>query len=439
MLKLSEKQKQLLLLLLIILLGAVLRFYKLDFQSLDNDELTSWNLSNKSDSISDVVKKQAEHDVNPPGYQIILFYVIKYLGDNEFWLRLPSVAAGILSIYLIYLLGLKLFSSKEGLLAAALTAISWCPIYYSQEARTYSLMFLFSIVTMLFWIDIVTEEASGKFKPYIIIAAYSLSAIITISLHYFGLLLISLQSAGMLFYFLAKKKSLKNFLIAYGIIFLAFIPFIPPLLIDFNPSFKTFIKTPAPFIFVEVIYFFFNNSYWFVALAAGLYLFLFIKFIYDKRISGKGDKKNNFILLVLILWLVVPFLVSFLISVTVLPVLKERYLIISLPAALLIFSHAVVQLPINFFLKKIFIGALIFIFLFHLIVKTSYYSRPTKPEFKSAAKYVVEREKDGDPFVIGFCWSEYMFNYYFERMGSEIAVDDILGQENDIEALAEFN
>ncbi|HSR17847.1 MAG TPA: hypothetical protein VLM39_07115, partial [Ignavibacteriaceae bacterium] len=195
------------------------------------------------------------------------------------------------------------------------------------------------------------------------------------SLHYFGLLLVSVQTVGMLIYLLVRKKSIKNFLIAYGIIFLAFIPLIPPLLIDFNPSFKTYIKTHAPFIFIKVIYFFFNNSYWFVALAAGVYIFLFFKFIYEKRTGARGDHKHSFILLVLILWLIVPLLVSFLISVAVLPVLKERYLIISLPAALLIFSHAVVQLPINLFLKKIFIGALIFIFLFHLIIKTSYYSR----------------------------------------------------------------
>ncbi|HSR17848.1 MAG TPA: glycosyltransferase family 39 protein [Ignavibacteriaceae bacterium] len=150
MLKLSEKQKQLLLLLLIVLLGAFLRFYRLDFQSLGNDELSSWNLSNKATGISDVIRAQAEYDINPPGYQILLFYIIKYLGDSEFWLRFPSALAGILSIYLIYLLGLKLLSIKEGLLAAALTAIFWCPIYYSQEARAYSLLFLFSIISMLF-------------------------------------------------------------------------------------------------------------------------------------------------------------------------------------------------------------------------------------------------------------------------------------------------
>ena len=259
------------------------------------------------------------------------------------------------------------------------------------------------------------------------------------SLHYFGLLLVSVQTVGMLIYLLVRKKSIKNFLIAYGIIFLAFIPLIPPLLIDFNPSFKTHIKTPTPFAFIKIFFFFFNNSCWFVVLAAVVNIFLLLKFIYEKRIGREVNNKHHFILLVLVLWLIVPFIISYLISMSFLPVLNGRNLIISLPAAYLIFSHALVQLPFNLFLKKIFIGVLIFIFLFHLIVKMDYYGRASKPQFKGAVKYIVEREKNGDSFVIGFSRSRgYMFNYYFEKMGSEIRVDASLGREQDIEHLEDL-
>ncbi len=434
--KLSEKQKELIWLLVIILVGAFLRFYKLDFQSLGNDELSSWNLSKNASGVSDVVKIQAEHDVNPPGFQIILFYVIHYLGDNEFWLRLPSAAAGILSVYMMYLIGLKLFSAKEGLIAAALTAISWCPIYYSQEARSYSFLLLFSIITVFFWANLTIKPASASFKTYCSIGAYALSAIITISLHYFGMLLVFLAAAGMLFYLLIEKKPLRNFFIAHGIIFLTFLPFIPPLLIDFNPSFKTFIKTPTPFYFVKVFLFFFNNSYWFLFLALGLYFFLLIKIIYERKYRYSISSEFNLPRLVLISWLIAPFIISYLVSVIFLPVLTERNLIISLPAAYLLISHSIVQLPFNLLFKRLFLILLILISLFHLVVKNGYYTKPAKPQFREAAEYILKKEQNIlPPFIIGYSWSEYKFNYYFERKGSHYHIDALLGGKNDIQSL----
>ncbi|HVO75445.1 MAG TPA: glycosyltransferase family 39 protein [Ignavibacteriaceae bacterium] len=434
MLNLSETRKRQLLLVLILIVSAFLRLYKLDFQSLGNDELSSWNLSSRAESVSEVITTQAEHDVNPPGYQVLLFYVIKYFGDTDIWLRLPSALAGILSVYMIYLLGVKLFSAKEGLIAAALTGVTWCPVYFSQEARVYSFLLLFSIVSMFFWIDLITESASLKSKPYFIVSAYVISAVITISLHYFGLLLIALQFSGMLFYFLIKKKHLKYFLIAYGIIFILFIPFIRPLLIDFNPSFKIYIDSPTPFSFIKVLLFFFNNSSWFLELGGALYLFLILKIIYDKSRNGKN--RSDFNLVILFLWLLIPFLVSYIISVLFLPVLTERNLIISLPAVLLIFSHALIRLPLGLLIKKSFIVSVICLFLFHLVVKTKYYETYEKPEFKGAVKYIIEKEdKTAEPLIIGYCWSEYMFNYYFKKMGSDFQIDVILGGKNDIDSL----
>ena len=78
---------------------------------------------------------------------------------------MPSVIFGILTIYLVYLIGKELFNKKVGLIAGALLATSGLHVYYSQEARMYSLVallvsylvylflkkrwFLFSIILLL--------------------------------------------------------------------------------------------------------------------------------------------------------------------------------------------------------------------------------------------------------------------------------------------------
>ncbi len=138
----GDSNKILFWLLLIILSGAFLRFYHLGFPSLGNDELETLRMSDYN-SISSMINEGIVPDVHPPGFQLLIYIIMKNFGDSEFILRLPSAIAGILSIYVIFLLGKLIFSIREGLYSAVFLAISWCPLYYSQEARSYSLLLLF--------------------------------------------------------------------------------------------------------------------------------------------------------------------------------------------------------------------------------------------------------------------------------------------------------
>jgi uncharacterized membrane protein len=63
-----------------------------------------------------VIERSAREDANPPGYQILLYFVISYIGDSEAALRFPSVIAGFFAIPVIYPLGLQLYSYREGLI-----------------------------------------------------------------------------------------------------------------------------------------------------------------------------------------------------------------------------------------------------------------------------------------------------------------------------------
>src|SRR5215213_5314786 len=103
----------------IVLLAASLRFYGLEIQSLWNDELFSWDDANR-ESLYRVVDGVliGEQEIHPPGYFIFLYFVEKYLGESEWALRLPSAVAGLLSVLAIYLLGCRLYSRREGLIAA---------------------------------------------------------------------------------------------------------------------------------------------------------------------------------------------------------------------------------------------------------------------------------------------------------------------------------
>jgi len=149
--------------LAVIIFGFLLRVISLN-QSFWLDEATS-GLVVRNFNLGEIITKFSPGDFHPPLYYLILKIWSYVFGTSEIALRMPSVIFGILTIYLVYLIGKELFNKKVGLIAGALLATSGLHVYYSQEARMYSLVallvsylvylflkkrwFLFSIILLL--------------------------------------------------------------------------------------------------------------------------------------------------------------------------------------------------------------------------------------------------------------------------------------------------
>lgn len=133
---------------LILLLGLILRLISLN-QSLWLDETTTALVSKMS--LGDLFTKFLPGDFHPPLYYLLVKYWVAIFGNSEFLLRLPSVFFGVATIYLIFLIGKEVFGRNVGLMASVLLATSGLHVYYSQEARMYSLAtFLVSLAFFTF-------------------------------------------------------------------------------------------------------------------------------------------------------------------------------------------------------------------------------------------------------------------------------------------------
>lgn len=88
-------------------------------------------------------------DFHPPLHFAILWIWTHLFGTSEIIVRIPSVIFGVLTVWFTYLIGKNLFSKKIGLIAAVILAFNPLHVYYSQEARMYSLA-AFSVV-FSFW------------------------------------------------------------------------------------------------------------------------------------------------------------------------------------------------------------------------------------------------------------------------------------------------
>ena len=119
-----------------------------------NDEYVSWMIAAVpfGHGFIDAVKSQC----HMPFYYLYLKFFMFFFGQSDLVLRLTSTLAGVLSIIAMYFVG-KEKDEKTGLFCAGFSAISSFLIYYSQEVRFYSVLFLFSALSLLYIIKSVKE------------------------------------------------------------------------------------------------------------------------------------------------------------------------------------------------------------------------------------------------------------------------------------------
>jgi mannosyltransferase len=133
----------------LVALGAALRFATLGVQSYHHDEIVT---------ASRVLRVGFGHAMDavgfsesaPPLYYALAWIWTQVTGTGPWGLRSLSAVAGVATIPVVYLIGCELRERRTGLLAAALVAVNPMLIWYSQEARAYSLLAFFCSLSLLY-------------------------------------------------------------------------------------------------------------------------------------------------------------------------------------------------------------------------------------------------------------------------------------------------
>jgi mannosyltransferase len=124
--------------LVVVALGAFLRVVRIGAQPLWVDEASSLRFARQS--LAQLWNWTTLVDPgNPPLYYSLLRGWLVF-GDSETRLRLLSAMFGVLTIPLVYALGRTIRDHRLGIVSALLLAISPFQVWYSQEARGYSLL-----------------------------------------------------------------------------------------------------------------------------------------------------------------------------------------------------------------------------------------------------------------------------------------------------------
>jgi mannosyltransferase len=134
-------------LVLLTLCAALIRFFRLDFQSLWYDEMQTGHFL--QNSYLELFESCLLYDANPPLFYFVTKMVTVLFGFSETTLRFSSALFGSALIPLVYFSARKMFDARVALWAAIWATSSFALIYYSQEARAYAMMTTLCYGTLL--------------------------------------------------------------------------------------------------------------------------------------------------------------------------------------------------------------------------------------------------------------------------------------------------
>ena len=160
-----QKNKILLLLILILIISFFVRAYGIQSEDVWSDEGVT--LFHAHQSVLHNIKWSLSVGYFPL-YHIILSLWGNFFGLEEFSVRFLSLIFGILSVYVAFRIGTFMFNKKVGLYSAIILSLSPYNVYYSQEARVYSLLVLLSLYSIYFYLRFIESQKKKHMFYYIL-------------------------------------------------------------------------------------------------------------------------------------------------------------------------------------------------------------------------------------------------------------------------------
>ena len=165
----------------ITLLAAVIRFATLDRQSFWFDELVTVSLLHRG--FLDLLREIPQSEATPYVYYVLAWPWTRLFGFGEVGVRSLSALAGTATVPVAYGAAATLVSRRAGLIAAALVAVNPFLVWYSQEARSYSLFAFFAALTVYFF----ALALRGRPRS---LTGWAVASSVAFATHYFAAFLI---------------------------------------------------------------------------------------------------------------------------------------------------------------------------------------------------------------------------------------------------------
>lgn len=380
-------------------LSALLRFLDVSRKSVYLDEALSVRYAQMN--WADFIHVLQQYEANMALYYVLLRGVV-HIGDSEFCIRLISVIAGIATVPVMYALAKQLFGRACGLLAALLMAVSACDVVYSQEARGYALAVL--LVTLSSWLFVLGLEAPSWAGW----AWYAVVSALAVYSHFYAALIVAAQWVSLL---AAPTRLLPRKQLLFGLLLSALL--IAPAAGYVLRHNVGQIDWVPPLSWLEVY-----HTAVFLTAEGGkvigniLLVFCAIALVIAARVFSSdktGDPLVRWKRTFLWCWLLLPMVATALGSLWK-PMFFHRFMIVCLPAFLLLVTQGLMRMPARNVMVPLFT-------VLSLTAVILSYSR-TREDWRGAVRYIAATTRPGDTVWCSRPYGAIPYDYYARRMTS---------------------
>ncbi|MBU1085400.1 glycosyltransferase family 39 protein [Patescibacteria group bacterium] len=319
----------------ILVIGLFLRLINLN-QSLWLDEaIQAWATSGFT--LNKLITQFMPTDVHPPLSYLVSLFTGNLIGFSEISLRLPSVIFGVITIYVVYKIS-KLIKLENQNLPTLLLATSGLHIYYSQEARMYSLATLLVSLSIYY---LIKSLKNNKFFIY-----YLIFTLLALYSHYYTWFMLPVH---LIIVLLTHPKKLKTLLLAQTAVIIGFLPLAKTFIHQLggglnaatsNPGWasvvgglhlKSMALIPVKFLIGRIT--FDNKLIYAFIVAVPLLISTSLFYLLIKNTRPKADRpldeKNSST--IILTWLFIPLIIAILVSIKI-PILGFHRFLFVLPA-----------------------------------------------------------------------------------------------------------
>lgn len=434
----------------VLLAGTFLRLYRLGDESFWLDEITSIVDATTNTSVELLALPFIKGHL--PLYYILLRNWIAVFGTSEASVRFLSAIFGIATIGVVYLVATRLYDRWIGLLSAGFLAFSPFHIYYSQEARMYTLLAL--LATLSFYWLVRVAENNSRYN----VVGYLLTTILLAYTHVFSLFILLAQS---LYVFItpllrqrdARTVSLRHWIGIQAVIGALISPWLLYLLYSLlapangDSQFLGWLGEPTlgDLYNLPVAYFRGYDGY---AMPEAVLFLLFCLLVGLAVVGAAGYARRSIAdqpavptihraveghheAVLLGLWVLVPVIVPFIASHLISPMFFDRYTISASVGLFVLIAAGVRNLRYRH------LRLIVVIILVVAVLGSSlpgYYATEHKTQWDETAAHVEENAEAGDLVLVSESYTQTPFLHYFER--EDVTVEPVDSSISDDELRA---
>jgi uncharacterized membrane protein len=368
-------------------------------------------------------------DVQVPLYSLILHFWLQFLGVEIVVARLLSLIFFVIGLFVFYKLIKEHSTETVALVGIAVYSLSPFMLWYSGEARTYSLLILVTIANHLYFLRTKrTNSAKGSL-------GYFFTTFVGVYTHYFFIFLLLTQTVyvvGMFFRdawsekkdksttvfvgeFLNSRKSnfYKSFflsLVVASSLFSFWLVYVYRL--GFAAYTQPLLSTPGTFnliqVFVNFIFGFQNINLQSLTVSLWPLIVAVLFLIFTGKVRIRLTNSDYFLISTFL-----PVILIFMVSY-IRPIFLPRYLIFTTPTLFIILAWTIVNYSRQYFWGiTIFVLSLLF---FLMALQFSSFNTPVREDYQAAVNYLNTNTTASDIVVVSAPFTVYPIEYYYNGL-----------------------